>query len=62
MVQIEQIDNATQIVTDPRFGPPSGVSWLESSSQSELSNWLLIAGIVILGLILALAMRHQKAD
>lgn len=62
MVQIEQIDNATQIVTDPRFGPPSGVSWLESPSQSELSNWLLIAGIVILGLILALAMRHQKAD
>jgi len=62
MVQIEQVDSATQIVTDPRLGPPSDVSWIESSSQSELSHWLLIAGIVILGFILTLALRHRHPD
>ena len=31
-------------------------------STSELSNWLLIAVIVVLGLVLSLAMRHRKSD
>lgn len=63
MVQVEQIDDATQIVTDPRFGPPSGVSWVESSSRkSDLNRWLLIVGIVMLGLVLFLSVRHHNAD
>lgn len=47
MVQIEEIGNATPIVTDPRVGPPSGVSCIESPAlKSELSNWLLVAGVL----------------
>ena len=63
MVQVEQVDNATQIVTDPRFGPPSGVSWFESSSRkSDLNTWLLIAGVFVVGLILLLSIRRHDAE
>ncbi len=65
MVQVEQVDNATQIVTDPRFGPPSGVSWFESSSRkSDLNTWMLMVGLLVfvLGLILLLSVRRHDAD
>ena len=57
MVQVERLDNATEIVTDPRFGPPKPSTLGSGHRQSD---WLLMMlAIVLIFLLGSLAQSRQ---
>jgi hypothetical protein len=63
MVLAKSVDNATEIITDPRFGPPAGSSLFEGSSpKSDWTFFMLILGLVlIVSLIVAPFERNRSS-
>lgn len=58
MLHVEQIDDATTIVTDPRFGPPAPA--LSEPSQRTATLMLLLALALILLVPLSQSHRTER--
>ena len=59
MVQVEHLDDATEIVTDPRFGPPEP-SWFEENSRQP--EWGLVVLSLGLALLFTSSKRHRRPE
>lgn len=57
MVQVERLDNATEIVTDPRFGPPKPLTLGQGHRQSD--GILVLLAIVLIFLLGSLAQSRK---
>ncbi|AEJ40319.1 hypothetical protein TPY_2151 [Sulfobacillus acidophilus TPY] len=57
MVQVERLDSATEIVTDPRFGPPQPS---ELDMMHRQSEWNFFFLVFAMGLIFNLFLTRSR--